>query len=180
MDINDLVKVTSKAWTLTILSLMRSGVPGRQAPLLAASGASRSAFTQSLRHLVEIGMLERNPGHGHPLRPEYRLTRLGESMAAFAHRIHELVPQKDRAFLRKTWTLPILATLQSPRRFNEIAGRLPSISDRALSQSLKSLEDHGWVRRSVSDESRPPRPIYSTANVGAGISRIFGIEGAFD
>lgn len=179
MDINDLVKVTSKAWALTILSVMHSGVPARQAPLLAACGASRSAFTQSLRHLVEIGMLERNPGHGHPLRPEYRLTRLGESMAAFAHRIHELVPQEDRALLRRIWTVPVLAALQTPRRFNEMAGRLPMISDRALSQSLKSMEDRGWVVRSVVEGARPPRPIYSAVGVGAAISEAFDAEQAF-
>lgn len=33
-------------------------------------------------HLIKIGLLERNPGYGHPLRPEFRLTQLGIEAAA--------------------------------------------------------------------------------------------------
>ncbi|MGB7270169.1 MAG: transcriptional regulator, partial [Albidovulum sp.] len=51
MDIVLFVNITSRAWALPILSNLHEGVAGRQAPLLAATGASRTAFSQSLDHL---------------------------------------------------------------------------------------------------------------------------------
>ena len=35
-------------------------------------------------HLIELGLLERNPGYGHPLRPAFRLTELGRTVATLA------------------------------------------------------------------------------------------------
>ena len=172
MDINDLVKLTSKAWSLTILSLMHEGVPGRQGPLLAASGASRTAFAQSLAHLTEIGMLERNPGHGHPLRPEFRLTARGLLAAALARRITELSRPEDRDLMRRCWTVPVLTTLRGPVRYGDIRRGLPDITDRALSSSLKSLEERDWVERKVDGAARPPRSLYLAVNCGQAISGI--------
>ena len=74
MDINLLVKITQRAWSMNILALMHEGTAGRQATLLAKTGAGRTAFAQSLHHLIELNLVQRNPGHGHPLRPEYILT----------------------------------------------------------------------------------------------------------
>ena len=87
MDIKLLVKISARAWSLDILAQMYRGVPGRQAALLSATQAGRTAFSKSLAHLVELGLVERNPGHGHPLRPEYRLTDRGKIAAAMADRV---------------------------------------------------------------------------------------------
>ena len=153
--------MTSRAWALPILNSLRDGVPGRQAPLLNATGASRTAFAQSMEHLIGLGLVERNPGYGHPLRPEFRLTELGRSAAVLAHRIRLVSQQDDQALLRRSWTLPILASLHQPRHFNEIRQTLPSITDRALSHSLKELEDRHWLHGRL---SRPrARPGQSTA-----------------
>jgi len=172
MDIKTFVNITSRAWALPILSSMYNGVPGRQAPLLVATGASRTAFAQSMDHLIECGLVERNPGHGHPLRPEFRLTQFGKSVAPIAHQIQSVSSEQDQVLIRKTWTLPILTTLQSPRQFSEIRRSLNTITDRALSHSLISLEDRNWVRRDVINTARPPRPIYSAINIGGEISTI--------
>lgn len=172
MDIIELVKLTSRAWNLTILSLMHAGVPGRQAPLLAESGASRTAFAQSLAHLTEIGMLERNPGHGHPLRPEFRLTARGSNAAALARRILEFSGPEDLDLMRRSWTVPVLTTLGRPVRYGDIRRGLPDITDRALSISLKSLEERDWVERRVDGAARPPRSLYCAVNSGQAISTI--------
>lgn len=170
MDINELVKITSKAWSLTILSLIHSGVPARQAPLLTASGASRTAFAQSFAHLADIGMVERNPGHGHPLRPEYRLTERGTLAAMLAHRIQLLSLSDDLQLLRRTWTIPILTCLHKPSPFSAIKKSLAPITDRALSMSLQSMQDHHWVERHVNEAEHPPRSIYYSVNNGEKIS----------
>lgn len=173
MDINSLVKITSRAWSLKILALMHEGVPGRQAPLLAAAQASRTAFSASLNHLIELKLLERNPGHGHPLRPEFKLTPRGAEFAKIAESIVNAAPTSiDSGLLKKSWTVPVLAVIESPRHFIDIKAKLPTVTDRALSQSLNSLQQHDWLRRDVDVSKRPPRPIYQAVNTGIQISHV--------
>ena len=179
MYISSFVNIASKAWTLPILSSLHVGVAGRQATLLAATGASRTAFAQSMDHLIKSGLLERNPGYGHPLRPEFRLTQLGKEAAAIADKIQRVSSEDDQSLLRKSWTLPVLTSLQKPSHFNEIKRNLHTITDRALSQTLKSMEVRDWVHRRVDQTARPPRSIYSAVNTGGMISKITASEISF-
>ena len=174
MDIKLIVNITSRAWSLPILACLSEGTPGRQAPLLKATGATRTAFAQSLDHLTKLGLLERNPGHGHPLRPEFRLTPKGAEVAFLAQKIDRLAEASDKQLLRKAWTLPVLTSLKEPRYFGDIRRTLDPITDRALSQSLRTMEDRSWVHRAVDASARPPRPIYSSINLGQKISGIAG------
>lgn len=179
MDMELFVNTTSRAWAIPILSNLHAGVAGRQAPLLAATGASRTAFAQSMEHLISLGLLERNPGYGHPLRPEFRLTKLGISAAAIAHNIQSITADEDQDLLRRSWTLPVLTTIHRPSHFNDIKRNLPTITDRALSQSLKTLEVRNWVQRNVDEAARPPRSIYSAVNTGGLISSVAATEICF-
>ncbi len=172
MDINPLVNITARAWALPVLGAMHDGVIGRQSRLIAATGASRTAFAQSLDHLIQSGLLERNPGHGHPLRAEFRLTQNGKPIAAMASQINTVSAFADHKLLRRAWTLPILATLSEPRHFGVIKGQLGAITDRALAQSLRSMEDQAWISRQVNSAQRPPRPLYRAVNAGQEISII--------
>ncbi|EEA95391.1 winged helix-turn-helix transcriptional regulator [Pseudovibrio sp. JE062] len=177
MDIKALVKLTSRAWSLNILAHLHAGVPGRQAPLLAASGASRTSFAASLEHLVELGLLERNPGHGHPLRPEFRLTPKGVRAAEIASRIVNAVPNDNEfSLLRKSWTVPILALTATPQRFSSIRSDLATITDRALSASLVRLEEREWIRRDINTTQRVPFPTYCAANTGIQINRAIDLR----
>lgn len=176
MYIESFVNITSRAWALPILSNMHAGIAGRQAPLLVATGASRTAFAQSMDHLITMGLVERNPGYGHPLRPEFRLTPLGITAAEIANKIQNVSADQDQDLLRRSWTLPVLTSLHSSSHFNDIKRRLPRITDRALSQSLKSMEVRSWVRRSVDETARPPKSIYEAVNTGAVISKIMAPE----
>jgi len=176
MYIDSFVNITSRAWSIPILSSLHVGVAGRQAALLTATGASRTAFAQSMDHLIEIGLLERNPGHGHPLRPEFRLTQLGKEAAVIADKIQRVSTEDDQRLLRKSWTLPVLTSLHTPCHFSDIRRTLHTITDRALSQSLKSMEVKDWVHRSVDETARPPRSIYRAVNTGGVISKITGPE----
>ena len=176
MDITTLVNLTSRAWSLNILAALHHGTPGRQAPLLAATSASRTSFANSLEHLFQLKLLERNPGHGHPLRPEFRLTPLGREAAETAAKIVSLVPDEEEfSLLRRSWTLPVLAVTAKPRRFSEIKSGLGRITDRALSQSLGQLEAQNWVSRSVDLSQKPLRPAYQAINQGWAISQTAGL-----
>jgi DNA-binding HxlR family transcriptional regulator len=176
MDIALLVKLTSRAWSLNILALMHQGVSGRQAPLLAATSASRTSFASSLEHLVQLKLLERNPGHGHPLRPEFRLTPTGIVVAETANKIVKAVPDDGEfALLRRSWTVPILALTGTPRRFSVLKSGLATITDRALSTSLYQLEARAWLRRDIVTSARVPFPTYRVANRGVQINRTIGL-----
>lgn len=176
MDVKTLVKLSSRAWSLRALALLHEGVPGRQAPLLTASGASRTSFVNSLNHLFELGLLERNPGHGHPLRPEFRLTPDGEALAPIAHRIDAASRETGKPdLLRKMWTLPVLAVAARPRFFSELKRELAPITDRALSVSLRALNQRNWIERHVDVRAHPPRPVYRAINEGARIGESVGL-----
>lgn len=167
MDIKFLVKLTSKAWALPILAQMDAGVPGRQAALQTATGASRTAFGQSLAHLQQMKLVEKTSGHGHPLRPEYRLTPQGAALTKPAFSILELTDGTPQAFLiRRMWVLPLLATTQVPQTFTALATALYPITDRALSQALQRLQTEGWMDRDVDIAARPPRATYQAKNTG--------------
>lgn len=176
MDINQIVNLSSKAWSVKILAALGNGVAGRQAPLIHAVGAGRTAFSASLAHLMELGFLERNPGHGHPLRPEFRLTDQGKKAAEVAQKIVAAVPDEDAfSILRRNWSLPILALTRQPARFSAIRASLPKITDRALSQSLLRLEDQEWLRRDIETSERMPFPTYVAVNTGAQINQVIGV-----
>jgi len=179
MDIGTFVNTTSRAWAIPILANLHAGIAGRQAPLLAATGASRTAFAQSVEHLISMELLERNPGYGHPLRPEFRLTQLGVSAAAIANNIQSVTAEEDQDLLRRSWTLPVLTALHRPSHFNDIKRNLRTITDRALSQSLKTMEVRSWVLRSVDKAARPPRSIYCAVNTGGLISSVAASEVSF-
>lgn len=173
MDIELLVNISSKAWALKILALLDSGVSGKQAPLLAATKATRPAFVASLKHLNELNLLEKNPGHGHPLRPEFRLTPRGIEAAAMAGRVINAAPDDAAlAVLKRNWSVPILAIAMTPTRYSAIKNRLGRITDRALSQSLYFLEEREWLSREINMSNRVAYPTYHAIDKGAEISRL--------
>lgn len=171
MDVNSLVNLSARAWAIPILAHFHDGVPGRQAALLHATGAGRTAFAQSLGHLVDLQLIERNPGHGHPLRPEFRLTADGEVAARLAAKIQAVRPVVAKP-LRRAWTLPILAVSHAPQPFSGFRQKLSPITDRALSQSLRHLQEYKWISRDVDVHHTPPRPYYTAANTGRAISEV--------
>lgn len=172
MDMRTLVNISAKAWALKILALLDSGVPGRQAPLLAATNASRPAFAASLKHLVDLKLLEKNPGHGHPLRPEFRLTPQGEVAASMASQIINAAPDGEAfAIVKRSWSVPILVIAGTPTRYSTIKYGLGKITDRALSQSLYFLEQRDWLERTINVSGRTAFPTYRAIKKGAEINR---------
>ena len=64
------------------------------------------------------------------------------------------------------WKLPILRNLLvRPWRFNELKKNLEGISQKVLTDSLRSLEDDGIVLRTIYPEV-PPRVEYSLSELG--------------
>lgn len=85
-----------------------------------------------------------------------------------------LCPRFEKAFqlLGKRWVGVIIRVLSNgPMRFNEMAERIPHISQKVLSERLKELEDQGILVREVYPES-PVRIEYRLTEKGEAIKPV--------
>ena len=70
------------------------------------------------------------------------------------------------------WKLPILRNLmQRPWRFNELRRDLEGISQKVLTDSLRSMEEDGILTRTVYPEV-PPRVEYALSGLGQSLRPI--------
>lgn len=70
------------------------------------------------------------------------------------------------------WKLLILRNLLArPWRFNELRKSLEGISQKVLTDSLRSMEEDGLVARTAYDE-KPPRVEYSLTALGRSLSPV--------
>lgn len=70
------------------------------------------------------------------------------------------------------WKMMILSfLLEEPKRFNEIKKNIPNISHRMLILELKSLEDKGFIKRTVL-ETKPLWVEYSLTDEGLYLDRL--------
>ncbi|UOF92545.1 helix-turn-helix transcriptional regulator [Fodinisporobacter ferrooxydans] len=79
-----------------------------------------------------------------------------------------LCPKFESAFelLGKRWTgLIIRSLLDGPRRFKDISGMIPSLSDRMLTERFRELEEAGIIVRTVYPET-PVRIEYQLTDKG--------------
>jgi DNA-binding HxlR family transcriptional regulator len=79
-----------------------------------------------------------------------------------------LCPRFHRAveLVGRRWTGAIIRLLlPGPKRFNELLGAIPGISDRLLTERLRELEGHGIIRREVQSGS-PVRVLYQLTSSG--------------
>ncbi len=169
----NLVNLCRRCWSLPVLAALHradaAGMGGaRMAVLCHDLSAGQPAVRLSIDHLIVLGLVARNSGHGHPLRPEYILTRRGAVVAPACASIDELLVRlRLREAALRRWSLPALNAISGlgPARFGAIAARLDGITDRALSQTLKTLNGAAVVARAV-DDGYPPIPVYSLDRTG--------------
>ena len=122
---------------------------------------SRDSLRRTLDSLITQGWVIRNPGHGHPMRPEYILTPSGYRLAPWCARVCAVlrVAGIEDLGLRK-WSLPIVLTLRRGRkRFSELKSGLPGLTARSLTLALKQLHAAGLIERHVTGEF-PPATYY--------------------
>jgi len=123
----------------------------------------RESLNRALEGLLELRLVRRNPGYGHPLRPEYLITPEGSVVGGACARLLAAAP--DHELLLRKWSVPTLAQLDQPRRFSELRTALPGVTPRALALALKDLEEGGLVERRVL-ATRPPSTVYRATRSG--------------
>src|SRR5215469_14937455 len=85
--------------------------------------------------------------------------------------------QEAIEFIGRRWVGAIVfVLLDGPCRFNELLARIPSLSDRLLTERLRELEAAGMVTREV-HPGPPVRVVYTLTDTGRALSDVIhGID----
>jgi DNA-binding HxlR family transcriptional regulator len=151
----------------TIAALHAQGGGAKSITLQKALGASQDSLRRTLGALIESGLVEKNRGYGHPMRPEYLLSSAGRRLGPACRRLldHLVRFDLDEVGLRK-WPLPVIHALsRKGGRFNRIRSALPGATPRAIAIALRDLQDTGLVERFLVDDD-PPRTEYTLTRRG--------------
>ena len=157
-------------WAIPVVAELHLRRGAKFVTLRNALKVSPDSLRRTLESLAERGLVERNPGYGHPMRPEWILTMAGKRLGPPCVAVHRGVRRLGvgGAAARK-WTLPVLLTLRpGVARFSEIERALPAVTARALTRTLRDMEAAGMVRREVLP-SRPPSVTYRVEPRARGI-----------
>ncbi len=148
-------------WTAPILAELHRTNGAKFITLVARLGIPRETLVRTLASLIRSGWVRRNPGHGHPMRPEYLPTRKGRRLGWACERLLFQLRRRDlEGVALKKWSMPVLHALAGgPRRFSELKRKLGPVSTRALALAIRDLVGAGLVRRSVS-AAYPPTVRY--------------------
>ena len=160
-------------WNIAILAELERGAGAKFVTLANRLSIGRASLTRSLRYLVARGLVRRNTGYGHPLRPEYLLTPAGATVAPACLALATQVAKAGAAKAAYSkWGLPLLAAIgEGAVRFNALRGAVGVLTPRAQTLALKSLEAAGWVVRDV-DAGYPPVVTYRASEAGRAVQRI--------
>lgn len=165
-SLDDLIALGKQRWMAAMLAYIAAHRGARFVEMINRLALPRDTLVRTLEAAQLLGWVIRNPGHGHPLRPEYILTDEGSRLAMIAQRqisAQANIEIAPGAITR--WGIPIIHIVDAGhQRFNEISRMLESASPRALSQGLRALMNNDLLARALVDEY-PPISLYSlTAN----------------
>ena len=154
-------------WNIDILAELSLSSGAKFVTLANRLGMSRSSLQVSLRYLADLGLVERNSGYGHPMRPEYLLTERGKGVGRDCVTLSgKLARRVDRETAHRKWSLPLVAAIgEKSVRFNALRSALGGPTPRSLTLALKSLQEQQWVRRKIL-ESYPPGTGYELSDRG--------------
>ncbi len=167
MSTDELIELFHHRWAAPALALLGERGGARFVELQRRLDVGRESLRRALDALIGSGLVRRNEGYGHPLRPEYVLTAKGRRVARIATGI---VAVGDADALLRKWSVPVLAELGAERRFTELRGGLTGITPRALALALQDLEAAGYLDREVRD-TRPPSTVYRPTARGRLVQR---------
>ncbi len=162
-NLERLIRLFHHRWAIPVLAeLHRCGGGSRVAELAHVLAVNRPSLRRTLAALRAQELVRPNPGHGHPLRPEWLLTARGARLAPHGFK---LLAAASRHGFRKAcltkWPMPIArCLLEGPVRFGELRRQLEVVTPRALSIALDRLCQRDLVSRRILDES-PPGTLYA-------------------
>jgi DNA-binding HxlR family transcriptional regulator len=165
-ETEQLISLSQHRWLPQLLAELGRSRGARFVELIHRLQISRESLSRTLESAVAQGWVVRNPGHGHPLRPEYVLTETGVTLSMRCEHIVRAETKMGIAMNR--WSRPILHVIDmGERRYSAIARHLPGSNPRALTQSLKSLVEAQLVQRIIVAEYPPVAEYWLSPKGGA-------------
>jgi DNA-binding HxlR family transcriptional regulator len=148
-------------WAAPVLAELQRSKGSRFVTLSNRLGLGRESLRRTLTALIDAGLVMKNPGYGHPLRPEYVLTERGAAVAPACVRLMAALERLDANDIGlKKWSMPaVLALADGECRYSELRKRLPDVTPRALTLALKDLAAAQLVERRVTPDY-PPATVY--------------------
>jgi DNA-binding HxlR family transcriptional regulator len=172
IPLDDLIALGKQRWMAAVLADIAAHHGARFVELINRLSLPRDTLVRTLESAQALGWVIRNPGHGHPLRPEYILTGEGARLARIAQ--GQLGAQARIGLTLGTltrWGLPIIHSLDAGfQRFNDLSRALEIASPRALSQGLRTLAANDLITRKLIDDY-PPISLYSLTKNGLILAR---------
>ena len=169
-----LVALFHHRWTVLVIAELHAGTTGGRFAVLARRlEVGRPVLKKTLAALVARGFARRNPGYGHPLRPEYVLTARGVAIGEWCEHLGRTIRRSkiEDVILRK-WSMPALYAIHCGlRRFSELKESLQGITSRALILALRDLHEAGLIERVVKD-AYPPSVLYRILPRARGLERL--------
>jgi DNA-binding HxlR family transcriptional regulator len=172
MDAATMHRLNASRWFVPAMEMAAEEDGFRLAALLHRLGISRSMVRRVVDQLLAHGWIVPNPGHGHPLRPEFIPTAEGKRIGLWCAQV---MATRRRLKLEPAhlgrWSLPVLGRMGHEwRRFSELEQELEPISPRALSMTLKQLVGHRLAIRRL-QESYPPTAFYGATDRGLELAK---------
>ena len=170
-----LIELVHHRWNVPVLAELSERIGAKFVSLVNALSVSRASLSKSLSYLTQMGLVMRNPGHGHPMRPEYVLTETVRQVGARCEALMGLLSRRrDTELALRKWTLPLIAAIGTRvMRFNELRAALTDASPRAVTLGLKALVERRWIKRSLVDDY-PPTAGYELTPAGRRILDCIG------
>ncbi len=154
----------NKRWNVRILALLHQNNGARFVVLKNGLSVNADSLTRNLNFLIQGGWVQRNPGYGHPLRPEYILTPLGKTVAPDCAKLVQAVVQLNAAdTVYRKWSVPLLVAVQDGvARFNGFREVL-DVTPRALTLALHQLNTSKLIQQQT---------VYSLTSSGSRIATL--------
>jgi DNA-binding HxlR family transcriptional regulator len=168
-----IVRLFHHRWAAPILAELHRSKGSRFVTISNRLGLSRESLRRTLIALIDAGLVMKNPGYGHPLRPEYILTERGRAVAPACARLIAALRRLDANGVGlKKWSMPaVLALAEGECRYSELRKRLPGVTPRALTLALKDLGAAELVERRVTGDY-PPATVYRLRAKARPLARI--------
>ena len=172
-DLSPLIALVHRRWNIPILAELHKRNGAKFVSLTNALDVGRASLSASLNDLIDLGLVARNTGHGHPMRPEYLLTERGRKPGAICGELVQgLRTAADVDLGLRKWTLPIVTTIgNGVCRFSEVKNPLGTATPRAITLALKAMSERNWLRRTLIDDY-PPTAGYALKPKGRRILEI--------